>query len=324
MSNLVPLDPLPGLFANRTINLLIGSGKAGKTVLMLSEIENYIQTGQMLGYSVQEGQTPMQCAIIARGGTLGEMHATIRDMKMLHCSNPVTLPITEWEDPGASSSSVEMYARLYRELSLAARQSIRLIFVEDFQSTVSEGDTTKAINKFYRELKHFMTDNDVTIVGIVNQAKAKAGERYPLLSDQTYGSIAWGVGASSLIGIEHRYLHIEEGLRPSMRKVTVQPAKSRAVQIHMDFTIDGRLERIDVDDTPEASRAFELLDATWSKEQAGKSFKRTDFKLWGMDLGITDRTVDRWIESRSSDQLGMLEKSSKGGPARSYRKPVMQ
>lgn len=321
-------DPVPGLIASHTVNLLIGGGKSGKTILMLSEIENYVQAGQMLGHQLEAGQSPVQCAIVARGGTLGEMHDTIRDLGMTHCSNPVTVPLTQWEEPKGVGveANIEAYVEIYRELCLAARRPIRLMFVEDFQSTMHEGKSTDpgTVNKFYRHLKKFLIENNVAVIGTINQAKTRIGERYPLLSDHAYGSIAWGMGASSLVGIEHRYLQIEEGVRPTLRKVTVQPAKSKSVQFYMDFTIDGRLERVDMEESSETSAAFQLLDAALSKSDPGKVFKRGEFKDWGEGLGVGERTVDRWISSRSDDRIGVMEKSAKGGPNRTYWKARVQ
>lgn len=317
-----PDSPLPGLFKSRSVNLLIGSATSGKTTLMLSELERYVSSGEMFG--IRLSGPAKQAGMIASSGNLDGTIDKILNMRLENLRNPIMFPVNEWS-PGESEEPLHTFERIYREMCTCAQKPVHFIYVEAIQMMMdssSKINDPKAVTQFFTSLNQFCLEHDLTIIGAVGQAKMRQGERYPLLADRIYGSIMWGQMSKTLIGIEQIMLHIPEERRPSARKVTIQAMDSRPRVMYYDFDGESRLNPVIYDEPDEEASAFGRLDAVLNNMQAGQEASKEEFSGWGEELGISLRTVERWISSRTSDDLGMLERVG-STRKRTFRKPTV-
>lgn len=320
-----PKPCVPGLFPLRSVNLMIGSSTSGKTALALSCLETYIASGTFLDYAVKDGDEPHQCGAIVCSGNWDILFDRIAHMEMDELSNPIKFPVRDW-DPGSSETPLETLQRLYGELCHQARQPVYFLFIEGLQYMMEGGgkiNDSRAVRDFYYQtLQKFCIEHHVTILGTVGMAKMRKGESYPVLADRVFGSVAWSQEASTLIGIEHTRLDLPEEKRPRYRKVRIE-SKNKSISrlLYVDFDEQHRLVIMDPSTQNSDSPTFAALDNKLDKAKHGTEWGKDEFLAWADELGVVFRTVERWIASRASDDLGMLEKVG-NTRTRKYRKPL--
>jgi hypothetical protein len=319
-----PHPTVPGLFARRSINLVIGSSTAGKTPLILSQLESYLTAADhsFLGYPLPAGQPPDQCAALVCSGTLDSLYARIAAMELEALADPVLFPIRDWE-PTSGETALDTLNRLYSQLCRAARQPVRFLLIDGLQLML-EGtgkvNDPRAVRDFYRLLNQFCLNHDCTILGTVGMAKMRKGECYPLLADRVYGSTMWSQEADTLIGIEQTSLHLDVSQRPSYRKITVNPKFRNGQNLWVDFDEHGRLELVDLKIEDAENTFYAKLDAILEKAPSASQWTRDQFNTIGDSIGASGRTLERWISSRCHESLGMLERHG-GTRNRTYHKP---
>ena len=322
------LDParatVPGLFARRSVNLVIGSSTAGKTPLVLSQLENYLMADDhaFLGYPLPADQPPDQCAAIVCSGTLDSLHRRINGMQLEALSDPVLFPIRDWEQLSGETALDTLY-RLWNLLTRAARRPIRFLFIDGLQLML-EGtgkvNDPRAVKDFYKLLNQFCLNRDCTVLATVGMAKMRKGEYYPILADRVYGSTMWAQEADTLIGIEQTSLHLAEEVRPKIRRVILQPKAHAARRLWADFDECGRMVMVDNQINDAENTFYSKLDAVLEAAQPGQAWTRDELNVIGDSVGASPRTLERWISSRCHESLGLLERQG-GTKNRTYHKP---
>lgn len=314
---------VPGLFSRRSINLLIGSSTSGKTLLALSQLENYVTSGSFLNHQLPADHLPDQCGAIVCAGTLESLYNNITSMDLETLSDLTRFPIRDW-DPSSGETPLETLERLHDALGKASRQPIHFLFVDGLQLMLEGSgkvNDPRAVRDFYKLLQQFCLDRDVTILATIGTAKMRRGESYPLLADRVYGSTVWAQEAETLIGIEQVRLELPEERRPKYRRLIIQPkGRVRSQVIYADFDDQGRLLVIErtADDTD--SPIYSDLDGLLDKAAPGTELTKDALLAWGETLGASGRTVERWVASRCDESLGMLEKLG-NNRTRTFRKP---
>jgi hypothetical protein len=216
---------IPGLLPQCSINLLIGSGRSGKTTLLLSQLELYASSGEFLGYQTHPDRLPAQLGCLVASGSLDAIHDRIHAMQLEALADPTVFPVADWE-PLPEETLASALRRHHAGLTQAANHPVHLLVIEGIQ-LMMEGSgkvsDPRAIRDFFKVFDQFCLDRNVTILATVGQAKLRRGEAYPLLADRVYGSPVWAQESQTLIGIEEMHLHLPEERRPSTRKLVIQP-----------------------------------------------------------------------------------------------------
>lgn len=299
---------IPGLFPRRTVNLLIGATASGKTALVLTQLESYLASGQFLGYQLAPEHEPDQCGAVVCSGTLESLYDRILALELDILSDLSRFPIRAWDPQTSETGVADTLTRLYDELTVAARRPIRFLLIEGLQLMMDgKAVDPKATKDFYNILHKFCMDNDVTILGTVGMPKMKRGESYPILGDRAYGCAVWTAEASTLIGIEACHIELPEEARPTYRRVLLQTRASTSMEILYLSMQEGQgasggavmtvlsyePDRGRVEPSSEV-----VLDRLLEQYSVGTEMTKETFRGWGETHGISDRTIERWLQAR--------------------------
>lgn len=320
-----PVGPIPGLLHRQSVNLLVGSPSSGKTLLALSQLEEYAAGKGFLGYPAEGDYTPVQLGVISATRTLNDMLHSVQPFPLL--SSQSVFPIEAWNSGDTEISELDTLNRIYSKLSETTPQNrpVRLLLIEGIQSLMQTGkvNDNKQVKDFCIRLHKFCETRDVTILGTVGTAKMKKGDYYPLLADRVFGAATWAHESKTFLGIEQIDLHRPISLRPSVRRVIIQVPDGPARVLHVDFDDDGRLKVLTEAVIDEQTATNEALDDRLAQEKDGAVFRRRELDEWGEQLPVPvgAKTVERWIMGRVGE--GFLEKR---GHTRSvtYHKPFPQ
>lgn len=307
---------VPEILLRNSITLVIGGNLSGKTNLVLSQLDDYAAGKGFMGYL--PGDAPEQIGAIVCTGTRDDLwNVAYKPQFLPHVSDPRTFPIVkmvhgEMTDQAAIQS-------VYDELNRWSAAPVKLLLVEDLQGMMQtrKVNDPKLVADFMATLRQFCIANGVTILATVSEAKMKKGESYKIVSHRAFGSILWGQESSCVIGVERE---IGAG---SLRRIEICPKAHADHTSYANFDQNGQLRILDRPDTASDTKdspAHSKLDARFLEEAPGGEFTREIFLQWGEDIGVSIRTVDRWLALRSDPDMGFIEKV---GNTRSttYRKP---
>jgi hypothetical protein len=308
---------VPEILLRNSITLIIGGNLSGKTNLALTQLDDYCAGKGFMGYL--PGDPPEQIGAIVCTGTRDDLwNVAYKPQFLTHVSDPRTFPIVKMRHE-VDQTDREALEAIYAELNRWAAGPVKLLLVEDLQGLMftRKVNDPKLVAEFMDNLRKFCIAHGVTILATVSEAKMKRGEAYKIVSHRAYGSILWGQESSCVIGIERE---IGAG---SLRKIEICPKAHPDHTRYANFDQNGQLRLLDRPDTASDSKEspnYAKLDARFADEAPGAEFTRETFIQWGEDIGVSSRTVERWLALRCNPELGFIEKI---GNARSttYRKP---
>jgi hypothetical protein len=303
-----PFATVPELFARRSINLLIGTPKSGRTRLALTHLNEYLSAGKFFDYSLKEGQKPEQVGAITCARTFDDMFYKMSSMGLGALQAAHSFPIEKWDPKACFDDSYTVLDSAYQRLCQHTLTPVKFLFIDGFQLLQSSGKVNDqhAVGEHYRELQQFCENRDCTILGTVGTAKMKSGESYPLLSHRVMGSAQWTESANTLIGLAVLDTNLPAVRRSAWRELTIQASGSRDRTLYMDFDTDGRLwPKIRQQEAAESTMDAEL-DRVLELMKPGEQFGRRVVMDWAERLKISPRKADEWIASRL--ELGFLEK----------------
>lgn len=186
----------------------------------------------------------------------------------------------------------------------------KFLLIEGLQQLLpgpgSKRSDPKAVGIFMNRLQEFCNGRDCTILGIVPTSKAKKGDFFKSTGHVIYGSGQWAESADSVISIEHVAASTHNGLTDIeaefYRRIIIQ-ARGKALQkLWARFdTYTGRMYITSEPSAPVVSGS-DILDYKLATQPDGIQLKRPDIQAWGIQAGIGERTVDRWIVSCISNQ----------------------
>lgn len=310
MSTIIDINAtVPGLFARRSVNILIGTPHSGRTRFALSQLENYLAKSTFLDYQLDPSRKPDTCGAICCARTFDNMFYKIREMKLPALQRPHAFPIVTWNPFMCHEDGLDLLDGVYARLCNEAGEQVKFLFIEGFQRLQASGkvNDAQAVGDHYRKLQEFCQNNDCTILGTIGTAKMKKGESYPTLSHRVLGSGQWSESADTLLGLAEMDLHLPLNRRSSFRELTIQTPGSDNRIIYMDFDANGVLFPKIKPEQVEESKSEAALDAILQLRAPGEMFSRQDTLDWGIQVGCSDRTVDRWRADRI--ELGFIEKS---------------
>lgn len=307
--SVTPLSPLyaatatvPGLFRRRSVNLVVGKTKVGRMRFALTQLNLYaaLVEPRFLRCLVT---APVQLGCVI-GSQADQLLFDLRAMGLENLTRPGAFPVVSYRPSRADD------AEPWHPLKIPYEQLIRSSFcpsppkfllIENLQSLLPEGDPSrpKEVAKFMDQLQEFAEERDCTILGTVGTPKMLKGQGYGSLPERILGCIQWAEGADTLIGVDPLVGSAKNGLSredaKGYRKLTVMPAGAQEYQLCARFEQDGRLE---VCDWPEGGAwsvtGQAVLEARLAKEREGRRFTGEEFYGWGMQEGVSERSVRRW------------------------------
>jgi hypothetical protein len=329
----------PALFAPQSVNLLFGSTRVGKTTLLLAMLDQYLSDAgsPFLGYPLPAGSVPAQCGAIIATRDTASYRRKINQMVLPAISDHWHFPIAEWNPVGVDivAELIAHWARLSEE----CERPVEFLVVEHLQglldSVGGSRNSPNDVRNFYRQLREFARDKNVTILGTAGCPKLKAVDRFQQSPDRIYGSTEWGAQTDTLISIDQLDVRKDEELRRTPRRVYIAdhalPSdavenRSRAVLTWVDFNDEGKLVVVGDPDAwggAEESRVSPMeatLDQILMQDDPGSVRTKPEWVLLAEQAGISERTCENWLSSRSDPEMGMLERVPMTRP-RQYRKP---
>jgi hypothetical protein len=299
---------IPGLIPRRSINLVIGPAKSGRSSLLLPQFNSYLASHQFLDYPLDTDQRPEQIAALLCQRPIDWMMHKTRSLKLEALTYPSLFPIEYWNGRPGTAWQDTLSLHLDHQTVASQGRRPRLLYVEGFQMMMPDGKLNDpgAVNGFLGSLQEFCTEQDLAIIGTVGMAKMKAGENYPLLQQRVMGSVQWAESASTLIGVQILDANLPASRRSTWREITVMARGDAPRTLYADFDGAGRLVPTDKPSVAAESQSEQEMDALLAARKPGEQFVRQDFLDWGGIRSLSVRTVDRWIASRV--ELGMLDK----------------
>ena len=321
-----PTATVPGIFRRRSVNLIVGKSKVGRMRFALTQLNEYADLAQsrFLNQAVA-APVPLGCVI---GAQADQLLYDLRAMGLENLTRPGVFPVVAYR-PSRLDDAEPMhplkvpYEQLLNLSSCSAPP--KFLLIENLQSLLHEGDAnrSKDVARFMDQLQEFTQERDCTILGTVGTPKMLKGQGYGSLPERILGCTQWAEGADTLIGIDPVLATVKNGLGKDEarrdRKVTVLPAGAEEFQLCSRFEMDGRLVPCP---WPEGRTwcvtGQPVMEARLGGEREGKKFKPGDFYAWGMQAGLGERTVRRWLGA--AVEAGLLVKEGQG-PLTGYVKP---
>jgi hypothetical protein len=307
-SALPTFPTIPGLFPRNSFNLLVFTPKIGTWRFLLPQLANYAMGRPFLDIPHPCPDRPEQLGAILCGKETSQVRDGIQSMGLEEELTEARFPMIQWkmaeptEEKKADDGDFAL-DRLYEELAEEAGIEPRFLVVDCLylllRSKIHIADPV-AVAKFARRLHEFCRERHCTVLGTIPAAKTKAGEDYQTLAHRIYGSVQWGVAASSLMLIE-RYDELS-----SFRRVRIESGLSRSTHEvrWVDFDLQGRLMLRPAPEQPgrRGGKAEKLEEAVGLGEWGpGDRWTRAEIiakvREWGEGEGvaISAMTVDRWL-----------------------------
>jgi AAA domain len=313
---------VPGLFIRQSVNLLVGHGGAGKTKLILNNLNHYIEGRGFLGYGLgpealpiipenaQALLDPEQVGMICCTQSLRTWKKKFQPYPSLakHCPLVVL----------SRTMNIETLIEAYKELRSFCARSVRFLVIEGIQHLIGQQKYSDPfpVRDLYISLQAFCEEYDVTILGTVGSPKANMLTNYPRLGDKIYGGITWGQETELLIGIE------ELNENASLRRIVIRHRDAMRRILYADFDAESILHLVEREEgVPEGTPSEQKLAECLAAAASGDELTWDLFYDWGTKVGVSKATVKRWVGKQAKGVH--LEKVGNTRPT-TYKKPFVQ
>lgn len=328
----------PALFAPQSVNLLFGSTRVGKTTMLLAQLDQYLSEpgAPFLGFTLPADAVPAQCGAIIATRDKEAYWRKIDQMNLPAIADRFHFPIVEWRPEGADIEA-ELSAH-WAKLNESCERAVEFLVIENLQGLLDRAggsrNSPNDVANFYRQLRAFARDKNCTILGTAGCPKLRTVDRFQFTADRIYGSNEWGVQADTLISVDQLDTNRAEELRRTPRKLFIVDSavtpdvaehRSKPVLTWVDFNAEGKLVVVgDPDawggaDADRVSPLEALLDGILAQDDPGTIRTKPEWVALAEQAGMSERTCEGWLASRSDPEMGMLEKVGNTRP-RQYRK----
>lgn len=295
---------VPEVLSRSSIIILVGASFSGKTSLIVPQLEDYAAGRGFLGY--KPGDKPEQCGAIVCGQTVDDLFKVVRNEQFPHLCAHKAFPIVMMHHKD-DQTDMEALKQAYDSLNEGANSPVRLLLIEDMQGLMASGKLSdpRSVSDLLYDLRRFCMAYNVTIIGTVLEAKMKTGESYKSLAAKVYGAVKWAQESSCLIGVEED----GTGSRHTIRRVDIWPRGCARIVRYADFDQFGHLRLLDRPDpttTAKENPTYVMLDTRLMAHRPGTEFSKDEFLKWGEDLGVGQRTIERWLGMRCDPDMGWL------------------
>jgi hypothetical protein len=303
----IPYPVVPFLFPRGSLSYIIATPKTGARRFILSQMENYAAGLPFLNIPSQAPEfPPEQMGIVVCGCRASEITDRIERLGLTHLQKPGVCPVVRWDAATARKQPEKFPLQAaYEAVGLMGKRGDpKFLFVESIQLLMISGKSNdqQPVGEFVSQLLEFAEAMQCAIVGTVGTAKVY----YRKLSQRIAGSSQWGVGASTLIGID-----VNEKSKTKMRKVVIQSSEgfeeTFGSVFYADFDDRRRLVPCEPPEPEERPTAVGMREMTTRLEMAeyGSLYTRTQFIGWGKENGVGRRLVGEWIAEMI--QMGMIQ-----------------
>lgn len=182
-----------------------------------------------------------------------------------------------------------------------------LLCVDGLQIICPDGNNYNAVASFTRLIRKHAAKNNITVVGLCHNAKSRPGEEYAHPRDKIMGSVAWGATVGTVLALENK--------TDSDKTLWVCPRTAREYSVLISRDESGRVFIRDEDDD---TMTCLTLNAKLLEIDDGAQLKRGDIIAWGLDAGLSEATVDRWI-TKQAGKNGKLQRIGRGVYAKPHK-----
>lgn len=281
-------DPVAGLFPARTYHHIVGSTGAGKTTWWFQTLADWLTGADVLGCR----STPCPWAYVCCDHSLEETTRTVERIGV-----PSLLPHIY------SAIDCRFPDEFGAVLTFAKARvpGLRLLVIDAIAALVREGRINDygVVKDFVRGLRRAAVQNDLTIIGIGQDAKGDGSSFVPY-RQRPAGSHAWGAYCSTIIVIERADA---QNLADRRRKIIIEPRNAPADQFEFELDDRGRF-------VPVGDLGWFLLDQEFRKLPPAVDLYRRTVLDWATKAGLSERSAERWIEEKV--KTGWLERSGRG------------
>jgi hypothetical protein len=320
-----PTATVPGLLAANSVNIVVGSSKVGRMRFLLTQLSAYADPTSPLFLDIPVPH-PLQLGCLLCSRDSDRTLYDIRSMDLSNLSAPGAFPIERWH-PSRSDEYEPLHPlrQPYAQFTAArcAAGLPRLLLIENLQLLMVGKNIMdeEAVAQFLDELHLFCAAHSCTIIGTVGTPKLKKGEYYPNIPHWIRGCAQWGEGVDTIIGIEEIRATTLNNLSAAdamlYRKIHLKPPGQPKSIRWARFGDTGALYLTDEPSLSPVTGQNDM-DRMLSLVDPSQKLTKQDFILWGLRIGISPRTVARWMAA--CVQFGLLIKEG-SSVATTYRRP---
>jgi len=301
----IPFPVVPLLLPRSSLSYVIATPKTGAKRFILSQLENYAAGLPFMRVPSQAPEfPPEQLGIVVCGCRVADVKNRIERMGLKHLQKKGVCPIVRMDAVQAKKQPEKFPLELaYDLIGLEGKQGDpRFLFVESIQLLMLSGRSNdqQPVGEFIGQLLAFCEEKQCAIIGTAGTSKI----RYRKLSQRIAGNSQWGVGASTLIGIETND-------KTKIRKIVIQSSEGYEESLGsvMYAAFDDRRRLVPCADPEHEERpsdsAMRGMTDEMEMNDYGSRFTRAELIDLGERHGIGDRLVGDWIAERVAE--GMIK-----------------
>lgn len=296
-----------GLFATRTIHLIIGPSGAGKTTWVSQVIKDWRAGLPILG----RASHPKPFGYIALDRGYSEFDDIWKKVGLEQ-----DFPMYFMREQEGWWKGTERWKTILLD-TLKEHPDLQVLFLDGLTNVTPDGKIIDygIVAQFLLEMGALCERKNITIIGLGHTTKLKEGSGIVQARECAIGSVAWAAYSSSLVKI----MQSNPGDADCpLRTINLQPRGSAPQTIEYTFTDQGILEMIvPHKDTPIESEDFTRALQTLEDFPLGEEFAVADLAAkWE---GVPKSTRYRWLEKLASDEVRAIEKVRHG----IYRRPMV-
>jgi hypothetical protein len=282
------------LFPPQRVHLIFGPSHAGKTILQLQIIDDWLADRTILDIYAP---IPRRICYVS---TDRPESVTIGYQQSLYLAPfpHISLIGSERQDQTLSGAFLAAERRV---------PGLEVLFIDSLIS-LCPGSLVNSqdVARFLRDAAAVCRQRRVTIIGTMPNAKAVASGPPPRYLDRIYGASSWSSSTDSKIMID--FYKSEPYPIDRRRRVVLFPWNQPEEILTLRHGESGRLHLV----TPETEEvnADAVLDEWLGKLPAEENFSTEDVIAAARGKGLSRRTAFRWIETRRG--LGVIRKTSFG------------
>lgn len=270
-----------------TVHLIAGPSGVGKTTWLLPSIKAWSEGLPVLGYPTH----PQEYVYLMCDRSETDLQRTLD-----------RLQLSDWDVHAYSIESLGHDPRCMIDPSTLTIEALpkmfpwaRVFFIEAYNwfykgnagGKGAVGDYQNTL-RFWSSVRDAFSQLDLTIVATTHEAK---GNEYTKTRDKVYGNVGQVAVAGTIMTMEY---HEKD---PDTRYLRVAPRDSKELVCEYKFNEKGSLDfkGEGTDEERQDPQSFKLLDGKLRRCQPGENIPTATLIAWGIELSLSDATVERWI-----------------------------
>lgn len=283
------------LWPEYTLHVISGSSGSWKTSLLFTLLQEFEQGKPVLNYP----SYPKPWVYVAFDRDINETWDTLDSIQ--YSPNPDLL-YSSYNNFGYPTNVQGITQAMPKLLPHGG-----VLCLDGMQIICQDGNNYNSVANFTRSLRMAAEHYKITVIGLCHNAKAKQGEEYAHPRDKIMGSVAWGATVGTVLGLDNK--------SDVDKTLWVCPRTSHEYSVILSREKSGKIIlRNEDDDTVNSMTLTARLDEL----EPGSKVERATMLAWGVDAGLSETTVERWI-TKQCVKNGKLQRVGRG----MYAKPQL-